>query len=48
MKRPALIAIAVASFASFNVHAQTPTPAAQAAPTFAKDVAPIMYGKSAN
>src|ERR671913_452218 len=48
MKRLALIAIGVASFASFNVTAQAQSPAAQAAPTFAKDVAPIMYSKCAN
>ena len=48
MKRLALIVIGVASFASFNVTAQTQSPAAQAAPTFAKDVAPIMYSKCAN
>src|SRR5215203_1937882 len=48
MKRLALIAIGVASFASFNVTAQTQSPAAQVAPTFAKDVAPIMYSKCAN
>src|SRR4026208_923723 len=46
MKRLALIALGVASLASFNVTAQS-QPAA-AAPTFAKDVAPIMFNKCAN
>jgi hypothetical protein len=41
MKRLALIAAGLASLASFNVRAQSP--ATTAAPTFAKDVAPIMY-----
>src|SRR6187431_33294 len=47
MKRLVLIVVAVAALASFNVTAQTQS-SAQNAPTFAKDVAPIMYGKCAN
>ncbi|HTH23730.1 MAG TPA: cytochrome c, partial [Vicinamibacterales bacterium] len=47
MKRLVLIVVAVAALASFNVTAQTQSPSANA-PTFAKDVAPIMYGKCAN
>ena len=46
MKRLALIAIGVGALASFNVSAESR--ATQAAPTFAKDVAPIMYSKCAN
>src|SRR5829696_10095166 len=48
MKRLVLIVVAAAALASFNVSAQTQSPSAAAAPTFAKDVAPIMYGKCAN
>src|SRR5688572_23124063 len=48
MKRLALIAIGVAALASFNVTAQTQSAAPHGAPTFAKDVAPIMYSKCAN
>src|SRR4030095_2087808 len=48
MKRLALIAIGVVALASFRTSAQAPqTPAPQAAPTFAKDVAPIMFNKCA-
>jgi predicted ribosomally synthesized peptide with SipW-like signal peptide len=46
MKRLALLVVGAATLASFNATAQSPTPSA--APTFAKDVAPIMYGKCAN
>ena len=46
MKRLALIAAGLASLASLNVSAQIP--ATTAAPTFAKDVAPIMFAKCAN
>ena len=46
MKRLALIVVGVAALASFRVTAQSP--AQHSAPTFAKDVAPIMYGKCAN
>ena len=45
MKRLAVIAIGVASLVSLQVSAQSP--ATSAAPTFAKDVAPIMYSKCA-
>src|SRR5213083_1950526 len=46
MKRLALIVVGVAALASFRVTAQSPAP--HAAPTFAKDVAPIMFNKCAN
>ena len=49
MKRLVLIVVAVAALASFTASAQSPQAAApHAAPTFAKDVAPIMYSKCAN
>ena len=49
MRRLALIAIGVAALASFRTSAQTPQATApHAAPTFARDVAPIMYNKCAN
>jgi cytochrome c553 len=50
MKRVALIAVAVGALASVNVSAQTARVASSgsaAGPTFAKDVAPIMYNKCA-
>src|SRR4029450_13671380 len=48
MKRLALIVIGVAALASFRTSAQAPPAAApQATPTFAKDVAPIMFNKCA-
>src|SRR6187402_741772 len=48
MKRLALMAIGVAALASFNVTAQSPQSAApHTLPTFAKDVASIMYNKCA-
>src|SRR5215211_4299002 len=47
MKRLALIAIGVAALASFNVTAQTQSTAPHT-PTFARDVAPIMFNKCAN
>ena len=47
MKRLALIVVGVAALASFNVTAQSPA-AHSRAPTFAKDVAPIMFNKCAN
>ena len=46
MKRLALLVVGVAALASFRVTAQSP--ALHAAPTFAKDVAPIMFNKCAN
>ena len=46
MKRLALIVVGVAALASFKVTAQSP--ATHTAPTFAKDVAPIMFNKCAN
>ena len=48
MKRLALIAIGVVALASFRTSAQAPqTAAPHAAPTFAKDVASIMFNKCA-
>ena len=46
MKRLALIVVGIAALTSFRTAAQSPTQSA--APTFARDVAPIMYGKCAN
>ena len=46
MKRLALLVVGVAALASFKVTAQSP--ATHSAPTFAKDVAPIMFNKCAN
>src|SRR5215204_7225683 len=46
MKRFALIVVGVAALGSFRVTAQSPAP--HPAPTFAKDVASIMYSKCAN
>ena len=49
MKRLALIVVGVAALASFNVHrAIAQPPRRRRAPTFAKDVAPIMFNKCAN
>ncbi len=48
MKRLALVVIGVAALGSFSATAQTPGPTPASAPTFAKDVAPIMYKKCAN
>src|SRR5688500_15054583 len=50
MRRLAVIAIGVGALASLNITAQSPLtgPPGQSAPTFAKDVAPIMYSKCAN
>src|SRR5688572_32147807 len=50
MKRLALLVVGAATLASMNATAQSSLtgPSGQAAPTFAKDVAPIMYGKCAN
>src|SRR5215213_1408643 len=48
MKRFALIAIGVAALASFNVTAQSQSATPQTSPTFARDVAPIMFNKCAN
>jgi hypothetical protein len=45
MKRLALLVVGAATLASFNVTAQSPAP--KTAPTFAKDVAPIMFNKCA-
>ena len=47
MKRLALIVVGVAALTSFKTAAQTPSHRI-AAPTFAKDVAPIMFNKCAN
>src|SRR6188508_169000 len=48
MKRLVLIVVGVAALASFRTSAQTPQAAApHPAPTFAKDVAPIMFNKCA-
>src|SRR5918997_446347 len=46
MKRFALLVVCIAILASFNAAAQSQAPGA--APTFAKDIAPIMFGKCAN
>ena len=50
MKRFALLVVGVATLASFNATAQSSSTGAagQSAPTFAKDVAPIMFTKCAN
>src|SRR6478609_9747240 len=50
MRRLALLVVGVAAVASFNVAAQSPAtaPSPSSAPTFAKDVAPIMFNKCAN
>src|SRR5687768_10874529 len=47
MKRLALLVVGAATLASLNATAQSSS-TGQSAPTFAKDVAPIMYGKCAN
>ena len=47
MKRLALIVVGVAALASFKATAQSPA-THTSAPTFAKDVAPIMFNKCAN
>src|SRR6478735_11758133 len=48
MKRLAFVVVGLAVLATLNGTAQTPTPAQASAPTFAKDVAPIMFNKCAN
>ncbi|MDP2389897.1 MAG: cytochrome c, partial [Acidobacteriota bacterium] len=48
MKRLVLVVIGVAALGSVSAAAQSPAPAAAGAPTFAKDVASIMYKKCAN
>src|SRR5688572_17914194 len=50
MKRLALLVVGAATLASLNATAQSSLtgPPGQSAPTFAKDVAPIMYAKCAN
>jgi len=48
MQKLTLVAIGLVSFGSITASAQAPAPAAAGAPTFAKDVAAIMYKKCAN
>src|SRR5690242_5173862 len=48
MKRLAFVVVGLAVLISVTGTAQTPAPAQATAPTFAKDVAPIMYSKCAN
>src|SRR4051812_29084693 len=48
MKRLAFVVVGLAVLATFTGTAQTSTLAQTSAPTFAKDVAPIMFNKCAN
>jgi hypothetical protein len=48
MKRLAFVVVGLSVLVSLKATAQSPTPAHATVPTFAQDVAPIMYSKCAN